>query len=243
MSNFDDYPDLSAEGEIAEPEPISSYKPLTPAEIEEAERLCKEATPGPWDVIKAQGFCDKVGVCPHGRTTEGTECESCEDWCWTRAAFIGAALTLDCGDYEGMNNADAKFCAASRTLLPRLLAQVKRLTEVEKSYLNLNREKAKSDTSTIKTLLTNERDLDRITADRDEQKRRAEAAEADISDMLYEATFLIDNALCSWCDRFDNQHELCCARDCKAEHKWRGHCAENTEDKPEGWPCGRLSSE
>ena len=53
-------------------------------------------------------------------------------------------------------------------------------------------------------------------------RERAEAAEQDIRDMLYESTLLIDDALCLWCEHYDEPHDLCWAQDCKAECKWRG---------------------
>lgn len=53
-------------------------------------------------------------------------------------------------------------------------------------------------------------------------RKRAEAAEKDIRDMLYESTLLIDDALCLWCEHYDEPHDLCWAQDCKAECKWRG---------------------
>lgn len=68
--------------------------------------------------------------------------------------------------------------------------------------------------------------FDAMTADRDAWRRRAESAEKDIRDMLYDATLLVDNGLCGWCGRWDN--ELCWSNDCKAECKWRGP----EEDKP-----------
>lgn len=63
-------------------------------------------------------------------------------------------------------------------------------------------------------------------AEADAWRRRAGAAEKDIRDMLYDATLLVDNGLCDWCGRWDN--ELCWSNDCKAECKWRGP----EEDKP-----------
>jgi hypothetical protein len=63
-------------------------------------------------------------------------------------------------------------------------------------------------------------DLAAMTAERDAWQRRAVAAEKDIHDMLYDATLLVDNGLCDWCERWDN--ELCWSNDCKAECKWRG---------------------
>ena len=63
-----------------------------------------------------------------------------------------------------------------------------------------------------------------LKADRDRWKDRAEEAEVDIHDMLYEARLLMDDALCVWCNKFSVAYNLCLAQeqDCKSECKWRG---------------------
>jgi hypothetical protein len=103
---------------------------------------------------------------------------------------------------------DADFIANARTDVPDLLAEVEKLRE-QLEHADLV--------------------LDAYKQDRDEWRRRAEAAEQDIRDMLYESTLLIDDALCLWCEHYDEPHDLCWAQDCKAECKWRGP----QEDKPD----------
>lgn len=61
-----------------------------------------------------------------------------------------------------------------------------------------------------------------LTAERDEYKRRAEAAEADILEMLIEKGGNLD--FCHWCagNCHDNDYSQC-----DQKIRWRGPCAEN----------------
>lgn len=64
--------------------------------------------------------------------------------------------------------------------------------------------------------------LEKLTAERDEYKRRAAAAEADILDMLIEEGGNLD--LCHWCagNCPDNDYSQC-----EQKIRWRGLCEEN----------------
>ena len=83
---------------------IKRISPLTPEEIAEAERLCQEATPGPWD--------------------ERIKREKTHIWMGTSKKPIVDV----CGLYGKESDANAAFIASARSLIPRLLAQVKALT-------------------------------------------------------------------------------------------------------------------
>lgn len=65
-------------------------------------------------------------------------------------------------------------------------------------------------------------EVERLRAERDAMRERAEAAERDIRDMLYEAALMADSALCPWCERYDKPNDLCWAGSCKDECKWCG---------------------
>jgi hypothetical protein len=113
-------------------------EPMTNAEIEEIRKAEQEATPGPWTVIEAEGFCN-ANKCPCGKDREDAECEECEDWRWTQGAFVDQVLTIDCGEYDGMNDADAKYIALSRTAVPKLLDEVARLrAALEAAEMDIN---------------------------------------------------------------------------------------------------------
>ena len=77
-------------------------EPLTPAELDAAEKLCEEATPGPWRIFKS------------GSGLEIASKWGTEDW-------RGICQRLHADDHN------AAFINASRTLLPRMIAQVRGL--------------------------------------------------------------------------------------------------------------------
>ena len=64
--------------------------------------------------------------------------------------------------------------------------------------------------------------LEKLIAERDEYKRRSEAAEADILEMLIEEGGNLD--LCHWCagNCPDNDYSQC-----DQKIRWRGPCAQN----------------
>lgn len=64
--------------------------------------------------------------------------------------------------------------------------------------------------------------LEKLMAERDEYKRRSEAAEADILEMLIEEGGNLD--LCHWCagNCPDNDYSQC-----DQKIRWRGPCAQN----------------
>lgn len=82
--------------------------------LEDIEKLCSEATPGPW-------LCDSCGDVFSKDQTRWCEKHQCE-----MAVEIGTTR------FYSEENADAKFIAASRTLMPKLLAVVKESKEYRK---------------------------------------------------------------------------------------------------------------
>ena len=92
-------------------------------------RLCEGATPGPWEYEPGGYDCHnwecskKYVVC--NEETEAT----CPFYCQYEAANIPEILTIDCGNYDGINNADAEFIAASREGWPEA---IRRALEAEK---------------------------------------------------------------------------------------------------------------
>lgn len=71
--------------------------------------------------------------------------------------------------------------------------------------------------------------LEKLAEERDEYKRRAKAAEADILDMLIEEGGNLD--LCHWCagNCPDNDYSQC-----EQKIRWRGPCAENDNGRYRG---------
>ena len=98
---------------------------MTPEALAEIEVLAAAATEGPWKLVEAKGYCD-AEKCPLGKDYEDAECEKCDDWSWTQGAFVDEVLTINCGEYDGMNDADARFIAASRLAVPQMAAEIRR---------------------------------------------------------------------------------------------------------------------
>jgi len=86
---------------------------------EELQALCDAATPGPWD---AKNIPFKIDDIPH----------DCWDVYYNRdndGLWFGVADNYD--------EPTAKFVAAARTELPRLLAENARLRKVEQAYIKI----------------------------------------------------------------------------------------------------------
>ena len=96
--------------------------PITPAEITELEKLCEAATEGPWEWMLHDHSMASLGVLPNpgfgdplvlnvGPCKSRTDRAEPKEWKWGRCTTP--------------TENDAKFIAAARTALPRLLAEVK----------------------------------------------------------------------------------------------------------------------
>jgi len=96
-------------------------------------------------------------------------------------------------------------------------------TKIEKENARLRAELKVSRKATEQTTL----DLIEQCAENARLRAELEAAKRDIRDMLRESRLLSDYDLCVWCERWSDPHEMCYARDCEIECKWRGLCAEN----------------
>jgi hypothetical protein len=80
---------------------------LSDAELDEIERCCDAATDGPWDAVSP------------------SEAEQARGW-WVDSSQDAIFLQ----DYFDATPTDAAFIAASRTDVPKLIAEVRRLRQV-----------------------------------------------------------------------------------------------------------------
>lgn len=138
---------------------------------QEIQARCEAATPGPWEAVPAEGNCGAY-KCPLDKDREDDTCEECEDFCWTQGAIIDEVLTISCGEYDGMNDADACFIAAAREDIPYLLAETARLCA----------------------------ELEAMTAERDAWRRRAEAAKKALEELM-ESAYNGDRGMCYMCNK------------------------------------------
>ena len=75
--------------------------------------LCNKATPGPWKFHEVEFQCGR-DECPYEKKREDNSCLKCDGVEIYQSAFVPEVLTLGCGEYDGMNDADAEFIAQSR---------------------------------------------------------------------------------------------------------------------------------
>ena len=92
------------------------------AKLDEIRARLEKVTPGPWTVKKNTGFCDCIAdeECMYDKI-RGEWCFECPDWVWEHAAQVPEILTIDLGDYDGMNDNDAEFIAHAREDIPLLV--------------------------------------------------------------------------------------------------------------------------
>lgn len=179
-------PTMSMDGEVALDSP-----PFTPPElndfaargfertfqtkaatldVEAVERLCDAATPGPWLVIPSRSIPDFFEVCREDLPQP--------------PALVG----------DGLEQGEADFIAASRTLVPTLLTEVKRLREevtlIEASRDNLVTMTQRALRETIVRAETAEKRVSNYETayqsqidQRVEAEKRAEEAEASVRAM------------------------------------------------------------
>lgn len=101
--------------------------------------LCQAAQPGPWLFEPGEFECnlecqeeqncddeERQNTCPHYRQRTG--------------ANIPKIFTIDCGDFDGLNNVDAHFISEAREALPYWLQRVKEL-EAQRSLVRKGLEK------------------------------------------------------------------------------------------------------
>ena len=75
--------------------------------------LCNRATPEPWTFHEVEFQCG-WDECPYEKKREDNSCLKCDGVEIYQSAFVPEVLTLSCGEYDGMNDADAEFIAQSR---------------------------------------------------------------------------------------------------------------------------------
>jgi hypothetical protein len=90
----------------------NEVKEITDAYLDELEGLCQKATPGPWESEP-------------GRTTEVLEYEVWSDDGDSRSVCVAILSSRD--KRWGFNEANASAIAASRTALPLLIGEVRKL--------------------------------------------------------------------------------------------------------------------
>lgn len=88
--------------------------------IVEARALCAKATPGPWEATLSKGDCGNPKGCVRNLMYCDDECPECEHWEIYEGAHVPTILTVDCGEFDYMDDATAEFITQSRTLIPAL---------------------------------------------------------------------------------------------------------------------------
>jgi hypothetical protein len=107
---------------------------MTDDELNAIELGHAATSPGEWILVSAEGCCQlwSKDDCPRGYETDDghqDECKGCEHWEYSAGAWIRGLETVDCGDYEGLVDADAQFCAHAHQYVPMLIAEIRRLRE------------------------------------------------------------------------------------------------------------------
>lgn len=93
-------------------------------------------SPGEWTLVPSESCCQlwwskESDDCPCHYKTAGeghqSECKSCEHWGYDTGAWFKGLKTVDCGEYVGLSDADAQFCAHAHQYVPALVAEVRGL--------------------------------------------------------------------------------------------------------------------
>jgi hypothetical protein len=82
--------------------------------------LCNKATLGPWEFHEVEFQCGR-DECPYEKKREDNSCLKCDGVEIYQSAFVPEVLTLGCGEYDGMNDADAEFIAEAREGWPHAI--------------------------------------------------------------------------------------------------------------------------
>lgn len=105
--------------------------------LKEIKARCGAATPGPWTRKGCEWECD-CGL--HFDSPCELDPATCGNGILISGAWVNEVLTLDNGDYDCMNDADAEFIAASITDIPFLLEHIERLEAEAAELLHLVKE-------------------------------------------------------------------------------------------------------
>jgi len=90
------------------------------------------SSPGEWTLVLSEGSCQSWSKddCPRSFETDDghqEECKGCEHWEYDAGAWFKGLETVDCGEYVGLSDADARFCGHAHQYVPTLIAEVRRL--------------------------------------------------------------------------------------------------------------------
>lgn len=133
--------------------------PLTPAELDAIEARANAATPGPWEAkFPVRDDFEYVRL-------------------FSFTTYLGSVCNTDMDHEETKYNAD--FIAASRTDVPRLVGEVRRLTaelsDIHETHRRIISEQCPTDERHCTCVPALRSELEKVTAERDELKRKLDA--------------------------------------------------------------------
>jgi hypothetical protein len=165
--------------------------------IDEIRKRCEAATPGPWTFEASEGDCGFSGKCPRSLIYCDDKCPACEHWEVYKGAWPNGPEMIECGDYAFFTDEDAALIAHARDDIPALLDEIARLTAerdaaymdgVKKAIYEIMKEADVYGSNVIRKsgdaddgMCAQAAKL--LTAERDEWRRRAEVAEAQINEI------------------------------------------------------------
>lgn len=98
--------------------------------LDQLEALYGKATKGPikWNPadVETCGVCD---ACTEDRDPE----DNCKDITFIGGAEVSKIFTVDCGDYQGLNDQDAEFIASIYNSFPALAEELRGLRRVKEA--------------------------------------------------------------------------------------------------------------
>ena len=113
--------------------------------IKRLKKLEQAATPAPWTLKEADGWCnvEDVSPCHKGYYYLGDWCDTCENWTWDApGAIVPEALNLNVGEYDAMGNENAELIAAMRNDLPAMLEVLENADVWRQWYLTADAERS-----------------------------------------------------------------------------------------------------
>lgn len=181
---------------------------ITSEWIAEQRAVCEAATPGKWT-------CEAWGIEADGVTIACANTSHEISWSDQNADFIAAARTALPAALDALEASMARESEKDA----KIEEQDKRIKFLEDHILRITPAYKKS-----RDKLLDERE--RLIAERDAEKKRADMATSDIKELM--ASCPSDFHPCDWCEEYDNGN--CANREFKAgviicQPKWRGPCA------------------
>jgi hypothetical protein len=98
--------------------------------------LTNRATPGPWKFHEVEFQCGR-DECPYEKKREDNSCLKCDGVEIYQSAFVPEVLTLGCGEYDGMNDADAEFIAQAREGWPYAIERAIEAEELNRELIDV----------------------------------------------------------------------------------------------------------